>query len=202
MPITSAGIRKVIDNLKKAVVMDGQLDMGCVSVNTLGHVCGTTHCHGGWYAVVACDLTMGLCYTDGSEQMNTDLGFTEPVLGMIHYYRQAGFPMTFGLTQIEKNKVFELYKKGDHVINWAKSNPHLWGNRYGEGMFSSEVAFASEEKPNGAATLQDIVDHWEGVYERVVADEEKDRKDITKELAVLPPDEVVDHTIIKQHETI
>lgn len=56
------------------------LDMMEGHVNVPGHVCGTIHCHAGWYAIAACDLTHILSYFDGSRQMALDLGVNNPSL--------------------------------------------------------------------------------------------------------------------------
>lgn len=79
------------------------------------------------------------------------------------------------------------------ITQWAANNPEIWGNSDGLYMFSAPYAFFHKEKrPQGARTLQDIVDHWTDVYERLKALETPEYEDITKELAVLPINETVD----------
>lgn len=51
---------------------------------------------------------------------------------------------------------------------WASTNPQIWGNEDGYGIFSDKDAFYNKEKrPEGAENLQHIIDHWEEVYERI-----------------------------------
>lgn len=54
------------------------------------------------------------------------------------------------------------------LIRWAKRNPVLWGNQEGINMFDSKMAFYHKTKrPEGALSLQHIVDHWREVKARV-----------------------------------
>lgn len=47
------------------------------SVNDgIHHVCGTTHCFGGWYAVAALDNELDMTYHHGVYKLQDDLGFT------------------------------------------------------------------------------------------------------------------------------
>lgn len=41
------------------------------------HLCGTSHCHGGTYALMRCDLDKTLTYADGATSMAKDLGFED-----------------------------------------------------------------------------------------------------------------------------
>lgn len=84
MQVKSENILTVVNNFKKLpsyTMLDrvirkrGVLNMDRSSVNQGGYKCGTTHCHGGWYAVAACNLTRSLTYVEGAEQMANDLGF-------------------------------------------------------------------------------------------------------------------------------
>lgn len=57
---------------------------------------------------------------------------------------------------------------------WADENKWIWGNNMGYYMFSSPRAFFSFHiRSGGAKTLQDIVDHWEDVKQRLI---EKERQ--------------------------
>ena len=54
---------------------------------------------------------------------------------------------------------------------WASLRPEIWGNDFGGRMFFCERAFISPDRPDGAETLQDIVDHWGEVGMRLLLDE-------------------------------
>lgn len=76
--IQSKNILKVIDNFKKVLPMakmEGHLNMAAPEVNCRGHICGTVHCHGGWYAVAACSLKRKITFDTGANKMARDLGF-------------------------------------------------------------------------------------------------------------------------------
>jgi hypothetical protein len=60
--------------------------------------------------------------------------------------------------------------------SWARDEEKIWGNDAGALMFSDSSAFQSEKRPEGAKSLQDIVDHWKEVYERVVKFEKAKRR--------------------------
>lgn len=100
------------------------------------------------------------------------------------------------------NKMAEDLGFGKDLFNltdWAHSNPDLWGNVCGIHMFGNAIAFYSEGRPDGALSLQDIIDHWREVGVRLLRMElaqkaEDDRikakkaniyPDITEQLAVL-----------------
>ena len=164
---TSKQILTVINNFKKVLPLatrEWHLNMSETRVNNCGHKCGTIHCHAGWYAIAKnLHEKREVSFTHGAIQMSIDLGH-----------------------------------KGDmdsSLINWADKNPEIWGNNDGDGMFSTRRAFSHPTKrPEGAENLQHIIDHWTEVYERVLAIENKEpeRKDITKELAILPVNETAD----------
>lgn len=140
----SKNILRVINNFKKVLPAAslGSLNMNEVRVS--GNDCGTTHCHGGWYAVAVCDLTKSVTFSDGACMMAHTLG-----LG-----------------------VGGKYESVVNLSRWAAINSDIWGNISGCYMFSSRTAFYHPTKrPYGAMNLQDIVDHWTEVYERVKAQE-------------------------------
>lgn len=164
--IKSENIIKVINNFKSVLYMATSKDhlrMGVAFVNQGGHTCGTVHCHGGWYAIATLmDVIKvnAVDYGDGANKMAEDIGFD----------------VSFSV--------------GEPLCTWAKKHPELWGNNNGEYMFSAAMAFYHKDKrPCGAMNLEDIINHWEDVYERVRATE---YPDITSELAVLPINETSD----------
>lgn len=117
---------------------ENHLSMIAGNVNR-NYECGSVHCHAGWYAIAACDLSQPLTFYNGANQMAKDLGF-------------------------------EDYTE---LLSWANKHKKVWGNDNGTDMFGKRHAFYEPEKrPNGANTLQDIVDHWTEVYYRLKGREE------------------------------
>jgi len=73
-------MQRVIDNLKKVLpmaTMEKSLNMNQTRVNNHGHICGTVHCLGGWYAVGVCNLSEEIGYREGARKMSQDLGFED-----------------------------------------------------------------------------------------------------------------------------
>lgn len=191
----SENILKVIRNFEKVLPMakkETHLNMMETSVCNSYHKCGTIHCAAGWYAVAKNQIEQGTTYMDGIFLIEQDLGF-EP----------------------------RDYSPGECQLEiWTIKNVELWGNRKGELLFSCRGAYSHPTKrPQGAQSLQDIVDHWKEVYERVVALEgkqselskpqstqqlpipEEKRKDITKEISLIPiVEEKVDVVNIKEKQ--
>jgi len=105
-------------------------------------------------------------------------------------------PISFsaGVVQLVEDLGFSSVTE---LVSWAMVNVEIWGNTKGGLMFEYESAFYHEEKrPRGALTLQDIIDHWTEVYERLKAQEAPKYPDITKELAILPKEEVPDKEVV------
>jgi hypothetical protein len=76
--MTKAQVQTVIDNFRKVLpltVQENHLAMHQGAVNTDGYKCGTIHCHAGWYAIAACDISKPLMFVHGSHQLAQDLGF-------------------------------------------------------------------------------------------------------------------------------
>jgi hypothetical protein len=176
---TSQQVRTVIDNFKKVLpIANGHkfmLDMGCPYIYKEENIvkeesCGTPMCHGGWYAAATLQDKMKevsldtgarfgrrqyfMDYNNGAEQMAIDLGFTQTDDGEYENF--------------EGKMIKETIEARTHLRDWASENPQIWGNRNGEDMFHSKDAFETEGS-DGAESLQDIVDFWEKVYERIVA---------------------------------
>lgn len=47
-----------------------------------------------------------------------------------------------------------------YLDKWATLNPIIWGNEYGESIFSSRIAY------NNACSLSEVITHLEGVRDR------------------------------------
>ena len=146
-------LNKVIDIMKTVADNDcDKLDMFMPRVQYLDypfkHACGTVHCFAGWFFVA-------LSRVEGTKEHK-----------LINQKEDISF--THG-----KQSLDIILKC--HLRNWAEQNPKLWGNEYGEFVFSGEAAFRSETRPNGAENLNDIVDHLTEVYERLKEKENEKR---------------------------
>ena len=126
---------------------DGALDMGedCVSetpeFDGRSHKCGTIHCHAGWFCL--------------AKQWD---GESEYLPGEYVYYQRG-------------SDLIWLHFGPYGIPGLMDKNPHIWGNRYGADMYRDKRAFISKERPDGAETLQDIVDHWGEVGIRLLIQE-------------------------------
>jgi hypothetical protein len=193
---TSQQVQVVLDNFAKVLpIANGHqhlLDMGDSRVRiprlleelkyepdeetifTVGekkYVCNTPMCHGGWYAAAVFTNKQVqehiIDYGEGASRIAFDLGFT---------YKEDS--LGYGDKQIQEE--LKLGARYD-LTDWARQNPKIWGNDNGDEMFSFRSAFSNEEKrPNGAKSLQEIVDHWTEVRDRLA------------ELEAQPKEEVVD----------
>lgn len=129
---TKAQVQTVIDSLEKVLP---QASKECNLAMRNGSLCGTVHCHAGWYAIAkGMSSEDDENCVDEANQMASDLGFS----GM------------------------------QDLMDWAQSNPRLWGTPSGHGMFCAAEAFESDTRPDGAKCLQDIVDHWKEVQSRLI----------------------------------
>lgn len=172
--LKSDSVLKVVSNFKKLIfpkIIKNSLDMRKSSV----HLCGTVHCHGGWYMVATHPFRslfpINVNYADGANQMAKDLGF----------------------------------KNSSRMISFFKNHHEIWGNPNAPLMFSDKRAFFHETKrPEGAKSLSDIIDHWNDVYLRLKKLEEKPNpvpvyENITKQLSEIPVvQEVPDKAIIPE----
>lgn len=67
--------------------------------------------------------------------------------------------------------------RGEALVRWADENPKIWGNKYGEAMFSDSCAFTGVaytvrgmSNPffgQQRITLKNIADHWLKVAKRL-----------------------------------
>lgn len=104
----SENILKLIRTFEK--VMEAYpsciLDMDNININ----VCGTSHCHAGWYAVgklLEGKTLIKKYYSTGVMIMNNDLGFP----------------------QYSEDERLAFVGTGNvRLVKWAKDNPDLWGN--------------------------------------------------------------------------
>lgn len=142
----------------------------------------TPCCHGAWYAKA-----------NGIEPHPIESFFVQGANKMV---KDLGIPVSMGFSGVEA------------LIIWADSNPILWGNSNGARVFSANgrMAFAGKNRPRGACTVQDFVDHWTEVYKRIKALEEKEATitsqlqylDITSELADISVQDEVSDVVVKE----
>lgn len=176
-------VLKVIRNFEKLPEHvrneENNVDMGISPVKGAFEKCGTILCHGGWYTVASCIL---LPFISASYERGAD-----------KMARHLGFKDMIGLQR------------------WANKNPEIWGNRYGGDMFCSKSAFFGKRTLSEEDTkfsLQTIINHWKGVYQRLY-DLENPKPivnevypDITKDLANLPTEEKPDIIVKVKEEAI
>ena len=124
---------------------DSMLNMSEYIVQCTTHLCGTVHCFAGWY-LIASRLEMGDTFRP----------------------RMFSCPTSFETGKIKMEKVLNV-----SLQKWANENPNLWGNRYGDDVFTNQCAFKSVKRPGGATNLNDIIDHLKEVYWRLFASEIK-----------------------------
>lgn len=111
--------------------------------------------------------------TANLDMMETQLG---EACGTVHclagWYAIATCPVITHTTNFYVgviNMAMDLgFTDSRHIIQWAMCNRYTWGNASGESMFTSKMAFYNPTKrPDGAKTLQHIVDHLEEVRDRL-----------------------------------
>ena len=146
-------IRKAMGKLQIACdKYPGSVNMGCVQVTN--HGCGTVACHAGWYAL-ACSIADDTGYWERSDSAPVDRLCADD---------GTNFGFTKGMYLLTRDLKFNSARELEH---WADRNPHLWGNRDGDTMFASRVAFGIEL--GETITVQNIVDHWLKVADRIEA---------------------------------
>lgn len=151
--LKSENVLKVIKKFESISHLDTPLDMGESSVN-YRNACGTPHCHGGWYAIAS--------YPKPNRKF---FGIIRPE------WKTGGLTFGAGITSMMEDlgigaNLFEV------LVEYLNRNPYIWGNHNYRIMFSNPSAFYNREKrPNGAKSLRDIINHWQEVYERVLATE-------------------------------
>ena len=57
------------------------------------------------------------------------------------------------------------FSNKDHIKKWANNNPHIWGNKWGGYMFSTDSAYDNYSKDK--LTLDTIIKHLSTVTERL-----------------------------------
>jgi len=150
------GISILVDKAKV------DMDSGFVCETVDEHICGTPACHGGWaaaFGLVGCSVKRlndgSIDYNDGADGISEFLGFPPP-----------------------RKAIDECL-----LIDWARLNPDIWGNDYGDCIFSKNIAF--DKCFFKEITLKDIADHWLKVAKRLYKLQELNLK-VVKNIEVDP----------------
>ena len=146
--ITSKKIFKLVETFESILPYAqhrSSLNMGEEMISSRTYECGTIHCHAGWYYLAK------------------------------KWDRKAS---NFGEEDI-------LYTRGERLLSkdlgvedsdilgdlLGEDISEIWGNDFGLRVFYDKIAFVSPDRPKGAETLQDIVDHWGEVGMRLMIEE-------------------------------
>jgi hypothetical protein len=126
-------------------VKDMQVDMESTKEPT----CGTPGCHAGLISIVAKKLP--------------ELEEAHLKVFKIHFKTYKEIKQDLYVYTIWADALAEFLGFEDilHLTDWAVDNPKLWGNKYGENMFSSWRAFTNDEYKQ--LTHRDIINHWKQV---------------------------------------
>lgn len=91
----SENILEVIAVFKKVLPMavrEDHLKMSCPHVNNMDERCGTVHCHGGWFAIGACDLKKPVDFMKGGSEMAKMLELGDSVYSVM-YWAEENIPL-------------------------------------------------------------------------------------------------------------
>ncbi len=132
-------------------VKDMQVDMESTKEPT----CGTPGCHAGLISIVAKKLP--------------ELEEAHLKVFKIHFKTYKEIKQDLYVYTIWADALAEFLGFEDilHLTDWAVDNPKLWGNKYGENMFSSWQAFTNDK--NKQLTHRDIINHWKQVLVNIEA---------------------------------
>ncbi len=132
-------------------IKDMQVDMS----STKEPVCGTPGCHAGLISIVAKELP--------------ELEEAHLKVFKIHFKAYKEIKQDLYVYTIWADALAEFLGFEDilHLTDWAVDNPKLWGNKYGENMFSSWQAFTNDEYKQ--LTHIDIINHWKQVLKNIEA---------------------------------
>ena len=139
--ITSDKIFKVVENFRK-YKGKFKIDMGATC--TRNHPCGTVCCHAGAYYIT-----------------KRFIGDFIPRVMDKYCEMEEVTPYGIGRQIMALDLGFDDFRE---LLVWAKDNKDIWGNKYGEYMFSSKDAFV---RFGAEVTLEKIINHWEGVGRRL-----------------------------------
>lgn len=142
----SKDVKQVVDLLKSVLPQGGRLNMLITECNVDKNGCGTVCCVGGWFAIA-----LGLPKYQGRGVKNKS--------SYLHISYSTGADMMGRILGFKDRK--DLQK-------WAQENQEIWGNSGGYVMFADRYAYKSKSKQR-ANNLQDVIDHWQDVCNRLYA---------------------------------
>ena len=139
--ITSDKIFKMVENFRKYT---GKVKIDMAETSTKDHPCGTVCCHAGAYHVI-----------------KRFIGDFIPKVRDEELDMEEITPYGIGRQLMALDLGFSNFRE---MLRWARDNKDIWGNEYGEHMFSSNDAFI---RFGAEVTLKRIINHWEGVGRRL-----------------------------------
>ena len=134
------GLKQVIKNLKSVEHLaskEGMLDMQQVRVNYnfKKDTCGVPHCLAGWFTIA--------------------IKNRRAVKSALLTARYCSY--SYG-AEIMANRLG--FKNHDDLRHWCYNNPEIWGNDYGNELFSATYAYNHKG-------FSGIIKHFEEVYNRL-----------------------------------
>ena len=160
MKINIEAGRKIVQELREIAAQGAKLDMGEVHIPMdLKNVCGTPACFGGW--LTQCPSLKNKCITYQRKNFLIGGPGTKEAIN----FNKTTFTYSSGAKVFAKELGF-----GDVSINcYLESNPELWGNECGDGVFSSDGAYRNDEDyyNSDPISLEAVCDHWDRFFDRV-----------------------------------
>jgi hypothetical protein len=133
-------------------------DWDVAMISTKEPTCGTPGCHAGLISIVAKDLT---------EMKDTYKRLLILKLGI----KCNNFALYSFHIWADTLTDFLGFKDRFGLMDWARDNPKLWGNKRGDDMFCSHLAFTDYEDKE--ITHRDIINHWKQVLKNIEEEEVK-----------------------------
>ncbi len=143
------------DKLKELVnaldsLSDDIKDWGVNMISEEKPTCGTPGCHAGLISIVAKDLP------ELQEIYKIHLYLTNRVGNQSDYHYSIWADTLAEFLGIKNRR---------HLRDWAKNNPKLWGNEFGEWMFCCWSAFVDDSDKK--LTHRVILEHWKQVLANI-----------------------------------
>lgn len=147
---TPVAAHEVAARFHRAATRHGIVDMEelNVRIGSIDDPCGTIACAAGHYMLQKAIDELDSHATDAQRTAGQRY-----VAGSVDWKR--------GTRMIANDLAMEDEKQ---LLEWARANPQLWGNKNGQEMFYQEEAYDSTES---TLTLGDIARHWDRVADRI-----------------------------------
>ena len=144
-----------------------KINMGAMRITqprTKRHLCKTSCCHGGLFALAIADKE-GYYFDDDP---------LHKTISLHGEYKRWNLPVTY-VSGADKMAKFLGFKNKAELGEWAGKNKKLWGNEDGRRMFSTlGIAFVGdslEYDNHDKVTIDNIIAHWRGVADRIEKNE-------------------------------